>query len=74
MPSGIIPSDPLVYLTKPCFGEFIKRLGVLFERVAIESPLLNAYADALVLSKVVDAVVLSYDFELTESADLLDAI
>jgi receptor protein-tyrosine kinase len=74
MPSGAIPSDPLVYLTKPRFGEFIKRLGVLFERVIIETPPVNAYGDALVVSKVVDAVVLLCDLELTESADLLDAI
>jgi succinoglycan biosynthesis transport protein ExoP len=74
MPSGAIPSDPLVYLTKPRFGEFIKRLGVLFERVVIETPPVNAYSDALVVSKVVDAVVLLCDLELTESADLLEAI
>ena len=74
MPSGTIPSDPLVYLTKPRFGEFIKRLGVLFERVVIETPPVNACGDALVVSKVVDAVVLLCDLELTESADLLEAI
>ena len=58
MPSGSIPSDTLVYLSKPRFGEFIKRLGMLFERVVIETPPVNAYGDALVVSKVVDAVVL----------------
>jgi receptor protein-tyrosine kinase len=74
MPSGAIPSDPLVYLTKPRFGEFIKRLGVLFDRVVVESPPVKEYGDALVISKVVDAVVLLCDLELTESADLLEAI
>ena len=74
MPSGSIPSDPLVYLTKPRFGEFIKRLGVLFERVVIETPPVNAFGDALVVSKVVDGVVLLCDLEVTESADLLEAI
>jgi receptor protein-tyrosine kinase len=74
MPSGSIPSDPLVYLTKPRFGEFIKRLGVLFERVVIETPSVNSCGDALVVSKVVDAVVLLCDLELTENADLLEAI
>ena len=74
MPSGSIPSDPLVYLTKPRFGEFIKRLGVLFERVVIETPPVNVYGDALVVSKVVDGVVLLCDLEVTESADLLEAI
>jgi receptor protein-tyrosine kinase len=74
MPSGSIPSDPLVYLTKPRFGEFIKRLGVLFERVVIETPPVNLYGDALVVSKLVDGVVLLCDLEATESADLLKAI
>ena len=40
----------------------------------IETPPVNAYGDALVVSKVVDAVVLLCDLELTESADLLEAI
>jgi len=74
MPSGAIPSDPLVYLTKPRFGEFIKKLGVLFESVVIETPPVNEYGDALVVSKVVDAVILLCDLEVTESADLLEAI
>lgn len=74
MPSGSIPSDPLVYLTKPRFGEFIKRLGVLFERVVIETPPVNDFGDALVVSKVVDGVILLCDLDVTESADLLEAI
>lgn len=74
MASGPIPSDPLVYLSKPRFGEFIKRLGVLFERVVIETPPINAFSDALIVSKVVDGVVLLCDLEVTESADLIDAI
>jgi succinoglycan biosynthesis transport protein ExoP len=74
MPSGAIPNDPLVYLTKPRFGEFIKKLGVLFEQVIIEAPPVNAYSDTLVVSKLVDAVVLLCDVEVTESADLLEAI
>lgn len=74
MPSGAIPNDPLVYLTKPRFGEFIRQLGVVFEQVIIETPSVNTYSDTLVVSKLVDAVVLLCDLEVTESADLLEAI
>ena len=74
MPSGGIPNDPLVYLTKPRLGEFIKKLGVLFDRVIIETPPVNIHNDTLVISKLVDAVVLLCDLEVTESADLLEAI
>lgn len=74
MASGAIPSDPLIYLTKPRLGEFIKKLGVLYEQVIIETPPVNTYSDALVISKIVDAVVLLCDLEVTESADLLEAI
>jgi receptor protein-tyrosine kinase len=74
MPSGAIPTDPLVYLTKPRFGEFVKKLGVLFENVVIQTPPVNEYGDALVVSKVVDAVILLCDLEVAESADLLEAI
>jgi receptor protein-tyrosine kinase len=74
MPSGTIPNDPLVYLTKPRLGEFIKKLGVLFEQVIIETPPVNIHNDTLVISKLVDAVVLLCDLEVTESADLFEAI
>lgn len=74
MPSGPIPNDPLVYLTKPRFGGFIKRIGQLFERAVIETPAVNEFGDALVVSKFVDAVVLLCDLEKTEIGDLKDAI
>jgi Mrp family chromosome partitioning ATPase len=74
MPSGSIFSDPLMYLTMPRFDEFIKRLGALFERVVIETAPVNLCANALVVSKVEDAVVPLCDLELTESADSLKAI
>ena len=74
MPSGAVPSDPLVYFTKPRFGSFIKKLGVLFERVIIDTSPVNAFSDALVISKTVDAVVLLCDLDVTERVDLLEAV
>jgi succinoglycan biosynthesis transport protein ExoP len=47
---------------------------VLFDRVIIETPPVNIHNDTLVISKLVDAVVLLCDLEVTESADLLEAI
>jgi succinoglycan biosynthesis transport protein ExoP len=74
MPSGSVPSDPLVYLSKNRFGDFVKKLGVLFERVIVETPPINGFSDALVVSKLVDGVVLLCDLEVVESAELLEAI
>lgn len=74
MPSGAIPSDPLVYFSKPRFAGFVKKLGVLFDRVVIESPPVNTYSDSLVISKSVDGVILLCDLETTESVELLEAI
>ena len=74
MPSGAVPSDPLLYLTKPRFLGFIKKLGKVFEQVVIETPPVNEYGDALVIAKMVDAVILLCDLDVVESADLLEAI
>ena len=74
MPSGTIPSDPLLYISKPRFAGFVKKLGVLFEHVIIEAPEVNLFSDTMIISKSVDGVVLLCDLEITDSADLMEAI
>lgn len=74
MPSGKQPADPIVYISKPRFASIIKKLGILYERLVIQGPSVNAFSDSLVLSKYVDGVVLVCDSERTETADLLEGI
>jgi receptor protein-tyrosine kinase len=74
MPSGTIPSDPLVYISKPRFASFVEKLGVLFEHVILEAPEVNMYSDTMIISKSADGVVLLCDLEITDTVDLLEAI
>jgi receptor protein-tyrosine kinase len=74
LPSGKAAADPLVHISKSRFDEVVKKLGVFYDRLVIETPPVNSYSDALVVSKLVDGVILVCDIENTESVDLLDAI
>lgn len=74
MPSGPVPKDPIVYLSKPRFTSFIKKLGVIYERLIVEAPPVSDFSDALIVSKVVDGIVIVLDIEKTDSDDLVDAI
>jgi len=74
MPSGSIPTDPLLYISKQRFVGFIKKLSVLFEHVILEAPEINLYSDTMIISKCADGLVLLCDLDITDSADLLEAI
>ena len=74
MPSGIIPQDPMVYLSKPRFKVFLHKLSIIFERVVIDVPPLEQYSDGLVIGRNVDAIILVCDLEHTETAELVQAI
>ncbi|WP_340678203.1 polysaccharide biosynthesis tyrosine autokinase [Paraglaciecola sp.] len=74
MPSGTGTSDPLIYLSKPRFGDFVKKLGVLYERLIINTPPVNSFSDALVVAKLVDGIILVCDIEKTDSLALIEAV
>jgi succinoglycan biosynthesis transport protein ExoP len=74
MPTGAVPSDPLLYLSKPRFAGFVKKLSVLYEHVILEAPEVNLYSDIMVIAKLVDGIVLICDVETTDSPELLEAI
>lgn len=74
MPSGTIPQDPMVILSKPRFKAFLHKLSIIFERVIIDAPPLEQFSDALVIGRNVDALVLVCDIETTDSAELVQAI
>ena len=74
MPTGAVPTDPLLYLSKPRFASFVKKLSVLYEHVILEAPEVNQYSDIMVIAKLVDGIVLICDVETTDSPELLEAI
>jgi succinoglycan biosynthesis transport protein ExoP len=74
MPSGPIPVDPLVYISKPRFSGFLRKLATHYQRVVIDIPPINTVSDAMVLGKLVDGIIIVCDIEQNESADLLQAL
>lgn len=74
MPSGPIPADPMMYISKPLFSQLIKKLGVVYERVILEAPPVNTVSDTLVLSRQVDCIILVCDAENTDNDSLIEAV
>lgn len=74
MPSGPVPADPMVYISKPRFAEIIRKLGIFYERVVVEAPPVNSFSDALILSKYVDGIIIVCDSDNTESSELVEAV
>ncbi|MFT4937777.1 MAG: succinoglycan biosynthesis transport protein ExoP [Paraglaciecola sp.] len=74
VPSGPIPTDPMAYISRQRFANIIKKLAVFYDRVIIETPPVNTYSDALIMSKYVDAIIIVCDADDTAPNDLLDAI
>ncbi|GAB5381546.1 MAG: polysaccharide biosynthesis tyrosine autokinase [Aliiglaciecola sp.] len=72
--SGPKPADPLVLLSKSRFSGFVEKLAILYERVVIDLPPINAYSDALVVSKLANAVILECDIENITVEDLLVSV
>jgi succinoglycan biosynthesis transport protein ExoP len=57
LPSGKIPEQPLELLSSKRFEKILEQLGHYYDRIIIDSAPTQAVSDALVLSKVSDAVI-----------------
>lgn len=74
MPSGLVPTDPMLYLSKSRLSTLIGKLGVFYQRLIIDTPPVNTVGDALLVSKFVDGIILVCDVEKVESEQLLEAV
>lgn len=74
MPSGDLPNDPLVELTKNRLTVMLERMAVFYERVIIIAPSIAEYSDGLVLAKNADAAVLVCDVENNSADDVTDSV
>jgi len=57
LPSGPIPDQPLELLSSTRFAKILEQLSERYDRIVIDSAPTQAVSDALVLSKLCDAVV-----------------
>jgi capsular exopolysaccharide synthesis family protein len=80
LPAGDIPPNPTELMHTARFEKLIEELSQKFDRVILDSPPIGAVADALILSRFVDAVLLVVKYGTTRretfrrSIDQLDAI
>jgi succinoglycan biosynthesis transport protein ExoP len=80
LPAGHIPPNPTELLHTQAFAKLIAELGTRFDRVIVDSPPIGVVADALILSRSVDGVLLVLKFGATRremfrrSVQQLDAI
>ena len=70
LPAGFRPADPGALLATPILGETIERLTNRFDTVLIDGPPLQSVADAAVLGKMTDAVLLVVRADDTRAADV----
>lgn len=72
--TGTLPPNPSELLTTDKMSDFIKECSNHFDYVIIDTPSLNKYADAQIISNFVDGVILVARSGETASADLNAAI
>ncbi len=70
LPAGYPPADPGEILAVPALGETIDILKTRFDAVLVDTPPLQCVADAAVLSKVTDGVLLVVRAGKTRTADV----
>jgi len=58
IPSGPVPPNPVELLASPRFRKLVKVLEKRFDRVIIDGPPMQGFADTLVVSRMVGGVVL----------------
>jgi capsular exopolysaccharide synthesis family protein len=80
LPAGQIPPNPTELMHTKRFEDLLTELTQKYDRVILDSPPIGAVADALILSRFVDAVLLVVKYGTTRretfrrSIDQLDAI
>ncbi|MDN4502888.1 polysaccharide biosynthesis tyrosine autokinase [Alteromonadaceae bacterium BrNp21-10] len=74
LPSGHVSSDPLAVISTDRFLNFLKKLTGHFDRIILEAPPIQSISDALILSRMVDAVILVIDIEKTDYTGLQASI
>ncbi len=65
LPCGILPPNPLVFLSSDGFKRALKEIANQYEYLVLDGPPLLAISDALVIAHLVDVVILTIKAEET---------
>jgi len=57
IPAGLVPPNPLELLSSTKFEAILAELSAYYDRIIIDSPPVNAVSDALILSRLANAVL-----------------
>lgn len=71
--TGTLPPNPSELLTSDKMSDFVMECSNRFDYIIIDTPSLNDYADAQIISTLADGVVLVARAGETDSADLAEA-
>ena len=72
--TGTLPYNPAELVSSKKMTDFVKECSEHYDYVIIDTPALNAYADAQIVSTYVDGVILVSKSGVTSSKDLNEAI
>lgn len=72
--TGTLPYNPAELVSSKKMTDFVKECSERYDYVIIDTPALNAYADAQIVSTYVDGVILVSKSGVTSSKDLNEAI
>lgn len=72
--TGTLPPNPSELLSSEKMSGFVKECSNLFDYIIIDTPSLNDYADAQIISTLADGVVLVARSGETDSADLAESL
>ena len=72
--TGTLPPNPSELLSSEIMSGFVKECSNRFDYIIIDTPSLNDYADAQIISTLADGVVLVARSGETDSADLAESL
>lgn len=72
--TGTLPYNPAELVSSKKMTDFVKECSEHYDYVIIDTPALNAYADAQIVSTYVDGVILVSKSGVTSSKDLKEAV
>lgn len=72
--TGTLPYNPAELVSSKKMTDFVKECSEHYDYVIIDTPALNAYADAQIVSTYVDGVILVSKSGVTSSKDLNEAV
>ncbi len=74
LPAGVIPPNPSELLGKENMGTLLDAFADEYEYIIVDLPPINVVADALVVSKYLDGVVLIVRHGMTRRKELVEAV